>query len=200
MSQNENYGTDNPYGQPPKDPYGQQDPYTQQPPPYGQQPQQFGQPPVQDPYVQQPPYGQQPQQDPYGQPTYAQQPPLQDPYAQQQPYVQQPQQFGQPPQYGQQPPYGQPAQPFYGQPVAAVGQKSKVIAGILGILLGALGAHNFYLGHTTKAIIQLLISVLSFGTLVFISAIWGLIEGILILVSTYGTPWHKDAAGNELSD
>ena len=81
-----------------------------------------------------------------------------------------------------------------------MGQKSKVIAGILGILLGALGAHNFYLGHTTKAIIQLLISVLSFGTLVFISAIWGLIEGILILVSTYGTPWHKDAAGNELSD
>ena len=44
-----------------------------------------------------------------------------------------------------------------------VGQKSKVAAGILGILLGALGVHNFYLGYTGKGVAQLLISVLSLG-------------------------------------
>lgn len=79
-------------------------------------------------------------------------------------------------------------------------RKSKIIAGVLGILLGSLGIHNFYLGYNTKAIIQLLISVISLGTLAFIPAIWGLIEGVLILVSQPGTEWHHDASGNELQD
>lgn len=97
------------------------------------------------------------------------------------------------PQYGQ--PYGAPA-PGY----APVGQKSKIVAGILGILLGAFGVHNFYLGFTGKAVAQLLITVLTLGILSFVSAIWGLIEGILILVSKPGTPWHRDASGMELQD
>ena len=42
-----------------------------------------------------------------------------------------------------------------------VGPKSKVAAGVLGILLGALGVHNFYMGHTGKGIAQLLITLLS---------------------------------------
>ncbi|WP_435298694.1 TM2 domain-containing protein [Timonella sp. A28] len=78
--------------------------------------------------------------------------------------------------------------------------KSKVVAGILGILLGTFGIHNFYLGHKGKAIAQLLITVLSVGFLAFVSGIWGLIEGILILISKPGTPWHQDAQGNELND
>ncbi len=98
------------------------------------------------------------------------------------------------PQYGQQP-YGAPV-PGY----APVGQKSKIVAGILGILLGAFGVHNFYLGFTGKAVAQLLITVLTLGILSFVSAIWGLIEGILILVSKPGTQWHKDASGMELQD
>ena len=64
-----------------------------------------------------------------------------------------------------------------------VGQKSKVAAGILGILLGALGVHNFYLGYTGKGVAQLLISVLSLGLLSPVSAIWGLVEGIICLTS-----------------
>ncbi len=72
--------------------------------------------------------------------------------------------------------------------------KSKVAAGILGILLGSLGIHNFYLGYTGKAIAQLLITVLSCGTLALISGIWGLVEGIMILVGTINT----DAFGNPL--
>lgn len=79
-------------------------------------------------------------------------------------------------------------------------KKSKIIAGILGILLGGFGAHNFYLGYTTKAVIQLLMTILSAGLLAIVSGTWGLIEGILILVSQEGTPWHRDAQGNELQD
>ena len=74
--------------------------------------------------------------------------------------------------------------------------KSKIAAGILGILLGTLGVHNFYLGYTGKAIAQLLISVLSCFTLSFVSAIWGLIEGIMILTGSINT----DAQGNKLND
>ena len=74
--------------------------------------------------------------------------------------------------------------------------KSKLAAGILGILLGALGVHNFYLGFTGKGVAQLLISVLSCGILSPVSAIWGLIEGITILTSED----YKDADGNSLSN
>ena len=75
-------------------------------------------------------------------------------------------------------------------------QKSKIAAGILGILIGALGIHNFYLGYTGKGIAQLLITVLSFGILAFIPAIWGLIEGILILTGSI----NVDASGIPLAD
>ncbi len=60
-----------------------------------------------------------------------------------------------------------------------VTQKSRLIAGILGILLGGLGVHNFYLGFIGKGIAQICLSF-CFG----IGAIWGLIEGILILVGS----------------
>ena len=37
-------------------------------------------------------------------------------------------------------------------------QKSKMAAGLLGIFLGGLGIHNFYLGNTGKGVAQLLLS------------------------------------------
>ena len=74
--------------------------------------------------------------------------------------------------------------------------KSKMVAGLLGIFLGAFGIHNFYLGYTGKALAQLLISVLSCGTLAMVSSIWGLIEGIMILTGSINT----DANGNPLKD
>lgn len=88
------------------------------------------------------------------------------------------QQFGQQ-QYGQQPIGGMVNQ--YQPQMMQSGGKSRMAAGILGLLLGGLGIHNFYLGYTGKAVAQLLITVLSFGILAFIPAIWGLIEGIMIL-------------------
>lgn len=74
--------------------------------------------------------------------------------------------------------------------------KSKMAAGLLGIFLGCFGVHNFYLGYTGKAVGQLLISVLSCFILSPVSAIWGLIEGIMILSGSINT----DAEGNELVD
>lgn len=103
-----------------------------------------------------------------------------------------------PPQGAPQPQqtYQQPPHPHYAPQQQG---KSKVAAGLLGILLGSLGVHNFYLGYHGKAIAQLLITLLSLGFLAFASAIWGLIEGILILVSKPGEKWNVDADGVPLS-
>ena len=183
------------YGQPQYGMNGQADAaqgYAQQ---YGQQQpaadQQYGQGYGDQQYVGQP-YGQQPYGQPYGQQPYGYaQPGSQQAYAQQQ---------GQPP-YGY-PPQGQPyGYAPYGQPYPT-GVKSKMAAGLLGIFLGSLGVHNFYLGNTTKAVIQLLLTLVGWIIIIgpLISGIWGLVEGILILCSRYGSPWHKDAAGMELMD
>ena len=94
------------------------------------------------------------------------------------------QQFGQQ-QYGQQQyaqqPIGGMVNQYQPQQMMQSGGKSRMAAGILGLLLGGLGIHNFYLGYTGKAVAQLLITLLSFGLLAFIPAIWGLIEGVMIL-------------------
>jgi len=60
--------------------------------------------------------------------------------------------------------------------------KDKMIAGILGILLGSLGIHHFYLGSTMAGVILLLVSLLSCGILAAISGICALVEGVMLLV------------------
>ena len=67
-------------------------------------------------------------------------------------------------------------------PAANGNQKSKMAAGLLGIFLGGWGVHNFYLGYTGKAIAQIVLTF-CFG----IGAIWGLIEGIMILCGKIST-------------
>lgn len=74
--------------------------------------------------------------------------------------------------------------------------RSKIGAGILGILFGSLGVHNFYLGFKGKAIAQLLLTLLSCGILAPVTYIWGLIEGIMILTGSI----NRDADGNPLSN
>lgn len=69
--------------------------------------------------------------------------------------------------------------------------KSKLVAGLLGIFLGGFGAHNFYLGKTSRAIAQIVVTVVTCGA----GSIWGLIEGILCLCGNY-----TDADGLPLSD
>ena len=83
------------------------------------------------------------------------------------------------------------AQPVQGY-VAGRSQRSRLVAGLLGILLGGLGVHNFYLGFNTRAVIQILVTICTCG----IGAIWGLVEGILILAKNI----NVDADGMPLSD
>jgi TM2 domain-containing membrane protein YozV len=60
----------------------------------------------------------------------------------------------------------------------------KIVAGILGIVLGSLGIHKFYLGYTTAGIIMLLITVLSKGYGASVMGLIGLIEGIIYLTKS----------------
>ncbi len=81
-------------------------------------------------------------------------------------------------------------------PINNVQRKSKLAAGLLGILLGYLGVHNFYLGNTGKGVAQLLITVLTCGAGSIVSGIWGLVEGIQILTGSINT----DANGVPLGE
>ncbi|MCZ7474627.1 MULTISPECIES: TM2 domain-containing protein [unclassified Micromonospora] len=67
----------------------------------------------------------------------------------------------------------------YQQYPQGVSDKSKVVAGILGILLGFFGAGRFYMGDTKTGVLQLVVSVVTCG----FGALWGTIDGILILVN-----------------
>jgi TM2 domain-containing membrane protein YozV len=64
------------------------------------------------------------------------------------------------------------------------GAEKKLVAGICGILLGALGVHKFILGYTAAGIIMLLVTVVSCTVLAPIPAIIGLIEGIIYLTKS----------------
>lgn len=59
-------------------------------------------------------------------------------------------------------------------------ESKRVLAGVLGILLGVFGIHKFVLGYTTAGIIQIIISVISCGILGIIP----FIEGIIYLTKS----------------
>ena len=70
--------------------------------------------------------------------------------------------------------------------------KSKVAAGVLAIVLGALGVHKFYLGYTGPGIILLLATIVSAALTIVLIGILGiiaisvivLVEGILYLTKS----------------
>ena len=64
--------------------------------------------------------------------------------------------------------------------MAATGAKSKVVAGILGILLGSFGIHKFYLRSIGKGILFLLFCWTGIPGLI------GLIQGIIYLIEDEG--------------
>lgn len=87
--------------------------------------------------------------------------------------------------------YGQPA---YGQPFAAGAPKQWIVAVLLAFFLGTLGIHNFYLGYTTKGVIQLVLTITVIG--IFVSGPWALIDFIMLIMrsGSYAT----DAQGQPL--
>jgi TM2 domain-containing membrane protein YozV len=68
---------------------------------------------------------------------------------------------------------------------AARGERSKVLAGLLGIFLGVLGIHKFYLGYGKAGAIMLAASligaVFAAGALSWAVGTVGLVEGIIYL-------------------
>lgn len=87
--------------------------------------------------------------------------------------------------------YGQPA---YGQPFAAGAPKQWIVAVLLAFFLGTLGVHNFYLGYTTKGIIQLVLTITFIGLIV--SGIWAFIDFIMLLMRS--GDYATDAQGQPL--
>ncbi|MBN2337047.1 MAG: TM2 domain-containing protein [Acidobacteria bacterium] len=86
-----------------------------------------------------------------------------------------------------------------GQRTAEAGAKSRLAAGLLGILLGGLGIHRFYLGYNGIGIAQLALGlggIFTCGITSLASWLWGLIEGIMILTGSI----DKDAQGQRLRD
>ena len=82
----------------------------------------------------------------------------------------------------------QPPVPMYGQSLEQDWQKQgadkKIIAGILGIVIGGLGIHKFVLGYQKEGMIMLLVSVLSCFTLAGVMHVIGIVEGIMYLTKT----------------
>ncbi len=60
------------------------------------------------------------------------------------------------------------------------GADKKMVAGILGILLGGFGIHKFYLGYSKEGIIQIVLTFVTCGA----AGLVGLIEGIIYLMKT----------------
>ena len=87
--------------------------------------------------------------------------------------------------------YGQPA---YGQPFAAGAPKQWIVALLLAFFLGPLGIHNFYLGYTTKGIIQLVLTLTFIGLIV--SGIWAFIDFIMLIMRS--GDYATDAQGQPL--
>lgn len=63
---------------------------------------------------------------------------------------------------------------------ATPGSEKKLVAGILGIVLGGFGVHRFYLGDVGGGILRIVITVVTCG----LGGIIGLIEGIIYLTKS----------------
>jgi len=70
--------------------------------------------------------------------------------------------------------------------------KSRPAAGLLGIFLGHMGIHRFYLGYVGIGILQIVLTICTCG----VGGLWGFIEGIVIMAGGVAT----DAKGIPLRD
>ena len=59
-------------------------------------------------------------------------------------------------------------------------ENKKVLAGVLGIVLGGFGVHKFVLGYTQEGIIQLIVTLVTCGA----GSLVGFVEGIIYLTKT----------------
>lgn len=96
------------------------------------------------------------------------------------------------------PPYTPPAPP---SPVTGIGftpaPKSRIVAGVLGILLGGFGVHKFYLGYQKEGLIMLAGSLLWIVDLGWISWLVGFVEGVIYLTKSDEEFYNTYVAGSK---
>jgi len=73
-----------------------------------------------------------------------------------------------------------PAAPAQDRPIST----DRITAGIFALVLGWLGVHKFILGYTKQGIILLLATMVTFGALGPVTAVIGIIEGVIYLTRT----------------
>ena len=78
----------------------------------------------------------------------------------------------------------------HGNPIPLRQENKRVLAGVLGILLGTLGIHKFVLGYQNEGLIMLLISILTCGIGAGAIGLIGLIEGIIYLTKSDEEFYH----------
>ena len=84
---------------------------------------------------------------------------------------------------------------------STLSDKSKVAAALLSLFLGTFGIHRFYLGRVSSGVAMLVVTILGWLTtgiivgfvLIFITAIWALVDFFRILFNNLG-----DAQGRKL--
>ena len=72
------------------------------------------------------------------------------------------------------------------------GQRSRLVAGLLGIFVGGFGVHSFYLGDNKKGGIQIAVTIVTCG----IGALWGFVDGIMILAGKVNTDFDGQPLGD----
>lgn len=90
------------------------------------------------------------------------------------------------------PPQTPPQAGYAYQQDRMLSNRNKWIAGLLGVSLGFIGVHRFYLGFKGIGILQIVASVCTAGVL---GGIWGFVEGILCFFGVM-----RDIDGRELRD
>lgn len=87
-----------------------------------------------------------------------------------------------------------------GAPLNLSGDKNRIVAALLALVLGGIGIHKFYLGKTTAGVLMLLGGTIGWITFGFVPALVYLIafiEFIIYLLKTDGD-FHRDyVAGNK---
>lgn len=88
------------------------------------------------------------------------------------------------------PMYAGPHTPMYAATPPVGAQKSWVVAVLLAFFLGTLGVHNFYLGNTSRGVVQLSLTVLGWVTSLLligffflaVVGLWVVVEFVLLLL------------------
>lgn len=67
--------------------------------------------------------------------------------------------------------------------------KNKWVYILLGLFLGEFGIHNFYTGYIGRGVVKLLLTILSFCFLCWLSWIWAIVEICTIRIDSRGVPF-----------